>query len=162
MSSIMNPITKKAYKAEFETSNITLEELYKKYDITKEELGSTENWEKRASVTISAADTFKQIIKPEVISDQPAHSNITPEVTLVDDKEDFLTIIQDTKELALTSTKQFFEDYDTDEVTTKEFKDMVGVLKDLESGELIRQGKDTGPTVNILIQNLTEKFQDDC
>lgn len=155
---MMNPITKRAYKAEFETSNISIEDLLTKYNITKEELGSTTMWEKRAGVGIVPDSTYKRkdIIKPEIAP------NTGQDIIVLDKEEDFLDIIQDTKKLALTSTKQFFEDYDTDEVTTKEFKDMVGVLKDLESGELIRQGKDTGPTVNILIQNLTEKFQDDC
>lgn len=162
---MMNPITKKAYKAEFETSNISLEDLLTKYNITKEELGSTTMWEKRAGVGIVPDPTYKRkdIIKPELTSKScDIAPNPGQDIIVLDEEEDFLDIIQDTKKLALISTKQFFEDYDTDEVTTKEFKDMVGVLKDLESGELIRQGKDSGPTVNILIQNLTEKFKDDC
>lgn len=152
-TSIMNPITKKAYKAEFETSNITLEELHSKYNIDPEQLGDTSSWEKRSSaVTVMAEEQPPKMPRDKQI--EPAH--------LVEDETNFLDTIQETKRLALTSTKEFFENYDTEEVTTKEFKDMVGVLKDLESGELIRQGKDSGPTVNILIQNLTERFQDDC
>jgi len=150
----MNPITKKAYKAEFETSNISLEDLLTKYNITKKELGSTLRWEKRVGIVPDNTYKRKDIIKPDIAP------NLEPGAIVLD--ENFLDIIQDTKKLALASTKQFFEDYNNEEVTTKEFKDMVVVLKDLESGELIRQGKNTGPTVNILIQNLTEKFQDDC
>lgn len=151
---MMNPITKKAYKTEFETSNISLEDLLEKYNITKEELGSTSSWKKRVEVLPDNTYKRKDIIKPDIT---PSPETVEPVLD-----ENFLDIIQDTKKLALASTKQFFENYNTDEVTTKEFKDMVVVLRDLESGELIRQGKNTGPTVNILIQNLTEKFQDDC
>lgn len=151
---MMNPITKKAYKTEFETSNISLEDLLEKYNITKEELGSTSSWKKRVEVLPDNTYKRKDIIKPDIT---PSPETVEPVLD-----ENFLDIIQDIKKLALASTKQFFENYNTDEVTTKEFKDMVVVLRDLESGELIRQGKNTGPTVNILIQNLTEKFQDDC
>lgn len=157
MSNIMNPITKRAYKVEFETSNITKAELIKKYNIAPEQLGNTDSWEKRAGVGIVREDNY---VRKDItaLREKPEKKLVTEP----QEPKDFLATIQETKELALTSTKQFFQDYDTDEVTTKEFKDMVGVLKDLEAGELVRQGKDTGPTVNILIQNLTEKFHDDC
>jgi len=170
MADIMNPVTKKAYKIEFETTNITIDELYEKYNITAQDLGSTASWEKRASVTLSKEEAFKQKIKPELSPEAEANSSpkaapvkrTTPSKLVVDGEDDMLASIQETKALVLTSTKQFFEDYTASDVTTKEFKDMVGVLKDMEMSELTRQGKNTGPTVNILIQNLTEKFKDDC
>jgi hypothetical protein len=39
----------------------------------------------------------------------------------------------------------------------KEFKDLVSSIKALEDGNKTQQG----PTVNILVQNLTERFRDD-
>lgn len=146
---MMNPVTKKAYKVEFETTPITLHELLIKYNITQEELGSTDMWEKR--------------VKPTEIITKPRapHKNL-PDITL-DDKS-MLDEIDDTKKLILVKVKEYFsEDGDSEFASTKEFKDMVGVLKDLEAGELVKEGKaDKGPTINILVQNLTERFRDDC
>jgi len=159
MANIMNPITKRAYKVEFETSNITIEELCRKYNITKEQLGSTEKWEKRATVVLANPICIEK--RPNTIG-KPAHSKGNKDIIVSGEPKTMLDTIQETKELALDSTKQFFENYNTDEVTTKEFKDMVGVLKDLEAGELLKEGKGQGTTVNILVQNLTERFRDDC
>lgn len=153
----MNPITKKAYKAEFETTNLTIEEIITKYNIDKESLGSTETWEKRATVQIKKLDSFKPVIVPDLAP------NTSLETNRLDEGEDILEEIQSIKRLALSSTREFFEGFDIDEITTKEFKDMVGVLKDIEVGELARQGKgNSGPTINILVQSLTENFKDDC
>jgi len=142
----MNPITKKAYKFEFETSNISLQELIDKYQITKEELGNTTGWKKR-----------------ELPTSKPAHKcKEKQKLSLVEEKT-MLEEIQDTKVLVLATVKEYFgPDGDSGMASTKEIKDMVGVLKDLESGELLKDGKGQGPTVNILIQNLAEKFKDDC
>lgn len=145
----MNPIIKKAYKAEFETSNISIPDICKKYNIIPEDLGDTSDWEKRAS----EPNTDIIVIDKE--------EDITPS-EIVDTDDCMLDDIREIKKLALDSTRQFFQDYDTNEVSTKEFKDMVGVLKDIESGELVRQGVDKGPTVNILVQNMVERFKDDC
>jgi len=147
---MMNPITKKAYKVEFETTPITIEELLVKYEITKEELGSTDIWEKRVKPT-------------EIITKPRAPQKNLPD-TILDDEKSMLDEIDDTKKLVLVKVKEYFGvDGDSDFASTKEFKDMVGVLKDLEAGELVKAGKDDkGPTINILVQNLTERFRDDC
>jgi len=128
----------KAYQSEFENSDISIPELCKKYNIASTQLGDTKNWKK------------------------PAPTKQTQPIVIVEDKP-FLEEIQEVKKLVIISTREFFENYDPSMVSTKEFKDMSGVLKDLEAGEFVRQGKlNNGPTVNILVQNLTKRFKDDC
>jgi len=68
----MNPVLKKAYKAEYENSNITIPDLIAKYSLDEEDLGSTKNWQKHESLEPVKSllvkpdpEEFHQVIKPD-------------------------------------------------------------------------------------------------
>lgn len=138
----MNSTKKKAYKAEYELTSITKEELISKYNIDKDILGDISHWKKKASTPIRESNQV-------IASPKPPPDNM-------------LDSIYEAKKDVLVSVKSFLVSFELDEYNTKAMKDVVGIIKDLESAELIKEGKSSGPTVNIAIQDIVKRYEDDC
>ncbi len=134
------------YQAEYETTpDFTIANLCEKYDVTTKQLSGYTKWSKRSEPSVEPEAN----IVPAIARNLPIPSN-TEE--LLDDVENF-------KRLAVAHAVKFMKN-DAEFAEVKEFKDMVSIVDSIEKS--YKGIADTGPTVNILIQNLTEKFHDDC
>lgn len=158
-----------AYKAEYEQNlTITLDELLAKYQLAKEDLPGCETWTKPNS-SIQTIEKAKPKKKVKVI-DKVLASIDTQTITPAIDKtilpetqatEAQLKKIESFKELALDHCLNFMvKDSKFSEV--KEFKDIVAIVDSLEKSYQ-KADPDAGkPTINIMINNLLERFSDDC
>jgi hypothetical protein len=172
-----------AYKAEYESTNITIDALKLKYDLTDSDIEGHESWvaygtqaveakviSKPKRITKSQAKTNKvlgqSIIVPATIEtipslpEEPAQPE-EPNTEVCPNLDNQLSKIANFKELALDHCLTFMaKDAKWSEV--KEFKDIVAIVDSLEKSYQ-KVDPDAGkPTINILIQNLVERFQDDC
>lgn len=133
-------------RIEYETTDITLDDLCAKHNCAIEELKGSEEWNKRSNIITTA----------EIVN-QPEHSEQKPTnqivLTTIEDK------IKEFKEKAVDAALSFINK-DVRFAEVKEFKDMVAIVDSIDKS--LQKGTDSGPTVNILIQNLTERYQDDC
>lgn len=145
----------KIYKTEYENNpDLTLDNLCNKYSIEPTQLGDTSNWKKPETKPKQELIIPAQPNDPASQPDKPNSS-----IVIEDDEETILSKIREIKLSALEGVKEFFDDNDLTDVSTKEYRDMVAVLKDLEAGE----AKNTqGNTYNVMVQNILGKFQDDC
>lgn len=134
----MSPILLKSYRIEYETTPIGIQEIRKKYNLTEKQV---EKWTKQ----------------PQNL---PISKSAPVPATLVEDfdKDSLLQDINSFKVGAIKYANQQLEDAEFLEV--KEFKDLVSIVSTVETS--LKDSKDTGPSINILIQNLSEKFTDDC
>lgn len=153
-----------AYKAEYDLLISTglkhkqaVDKLHSQYTLEPEELAIANSWE--VVVTKSKpvrAKKAKEPIAAEVLpvtlpSTTPVDSEIVP-----DTKEK----IAQFKELALDHCLTFMKK-DARYAEVKEFKDIVAVVDSIEKSYDKSKGTDA-PTINILVQNLVERFRDDC
>lgn len=161
-----------AYQAEYEHTNITIDALLEKYQLTKDDIKGYELWRKPGEIVIETKVKPKRTKKIdkvlqtlEAIDSKPTAPTITtlgiatlPETTATESQ---LKKIEEFKELALDHCLNFMHrDAKLSEV--KEFKDIVAIVNTLETSY---QKTDPGagkPTINILVQNLMERFNDDC
>lgn len=162
-----------AYKAEYEQNlTITLDELLAKYQLTKEDLPGCETWTKpNTSQPVAKVTKPKRVKAIDKILQQPAQVVATPSTivtpptvpllveTVATDVQ--LRKIENFKELALDHCLNFMaKDAKLSEV--KEFKDIVAIVDSLEKSYQ-KADPDAGkPTINIMINNLLERFSDDC
>jgi len=167
-----------AYRTEYETTNITLKELMEKYDLTHEDIPGHEQWTSKSTATKPIKQTRKTKKVDKLISDiisEPLVTLVTieepavvleplvtkPPLTATEPTETQLDKIAQFKELALDHCINFMnKDAKFSEV--KEFKDIVAIVDTLEKSYQ-KVDPDAGkPTINILINNLMERFNDDC
>jgi len=155
------------YRNEYETTDITKEELCLKYSIEHSNIPDIDSWTKPTNdesqepkTTIDNSDIILDttIVTPTLDTKKIkklASSKLvkTPAEPAVADK------IKDFKEFAIDHALHFIK-HDAEFAEVKEFKDMVAIVDSIEKS--YKDTKDQGPTVNILIQNLAEKFKDDC
>lgn len=148
----MNPIRRKAIKAEFEKSNLTLEELCQKYNVELADLGDTSSWEKGK---LPVQSIISGEVLPPAQAPDPDTNNIAPA-----EEYDILDEIYKAKKEALVVVKDFFTGLDLYDTTPKDIKDMMAVLKDMEAGELAKRGKGGAQpaSVQVIVQNIMNKF----
>jgi hypothetical protein len=175
-----------AYKAEYETTPITIEALIAKYDLSPEDIKGHETWisflnpPKPAVATKPKPKTKKQAKVDAIIDSISEPAIVTPSTIvttplakqeLTNETVDFpvgkqLTEVQlgkiaNFKELALDHCIRFMSQ-DAKFAEVKEFKDIVAIVDSLEKSYQ-KVDPDAGkPTINILINNLMERFKDDC
>lgn len=176
----VNPIKKKSLKHEFENNPISLTELLEKHQLEEWQLGDISNW-KPYSITepddiIEEPQTEQEqeTIIAEIVESPPHQTqtqtqtkttvtNIAPKPPAQQEEDNsLLSEIHEVKKSILKKAKETIDDdYGVD---TKELKDLTSIVKSLEDGELNKQGKgpQQGNTVVVAIQNLVEKFRDDC
>lgn len=176
-----------AYRTEYETTNITLKELMEKYDLTYEDIPGYEQWAQhkptaatkptkqpptRARKTKKVDKLISDIISEPVQSLATLATIEEPAITLellptkqplvaTEPTETQLDKIAQFKELALDHCINFMnKDAKFSEV--KEFKDIVAIVDTLEKSYQKVDPEAGKPTINILINNLMERFNDDC
>lgn len=125
------------YKKEYEQTDITIKELCEKYDITTKQLKGYTKWTKE--------------IKDPIVTQTPSHEASQPTNQILDDIEEF-------KKLAVRHAVNFIKE-DARFAEVKEFKDMVAIVDTIEKS--YKNQTEQGPTINIAIQNLVERFKDD-
>lgn len=141
-------------KLEYE-AGAEIDTILDKYKITKEQLGEPE-WLSKPRVTILPA---QQPLAPAVvtIAQQP---NIT-EITEAEQDESVTRILE-----KISSFKEKAIDYALDMMSmvgdTKELKDLISSVTAIEATYKDLRPKDNTPVINIAIQNLVDRFRDDC
>lgn len=133
-----------AYREEYEaTPGLTIDELLAKYDITTKDIKGYTRWEKRTA--------------PKPAATKPLPS-AAPQTDTLLEKKSPQEAIDEFKELALDHALRFMKN-DARFAEVKEFKDIVAIVDSLEKS--YSKSTDSGPTINILVQNLMERFKDD-
>ena len=138
------------YRKEFESSDITIQELCKKYHVTLKELKGYSTWKKEQPKQEQPKQpvTIASIEVPQL----PKKLPVTQTDTSV--KED----IEKFKKLAIANALRFIEE-DIAFAIVKDFKDMVAIVDSIDKS--YKDIKDTGPTIQVLVQNIFERFSDD-
>lgn len=167
------------YKIEYETTSITLDSLIEKYDINLDDIPGISDWRKQTEaepeVEILAtpqprakrkkAQPKVGIATPTIVT-PPAKTSpldaiveIAPE-EIAHENQDVLDQIDEFKRLTLAKATKFVRD-EADYADIKDLKDVVSIVDTIEKSY---KGVKQGPAVNILVQNLVERFRDgdDC
>lgn len=131
----------KAYKTEYETTDISLDTLLSKYDLDETKI-DTSTWQKRSTVAT----------KPQPIAEVLPKPIDNPE-TISDKIEQFKV---EALNLALTAIKNFDKEFDT----VKDFKDLVLLVDTIEKS--YKNSNDDKVNVNIVLQNILQNYKDDC
>lgn len=151
------------YQIEFQSTDITIEELCKKYDVTTKDLKGYTKWTKDKP-------DIEVLTDPKQPSQTPENAVTVLPSSSLDKKEDN-ELNNSTKETVLADVKKFkglaiahaiaFMENDAEYAEVKEFKDMVAVVDSIEKS--YKDVKDnSGTTINMVVQNLVQKFEDDC
>lgn len=134
----------KSYQIEYETTPITIDELANKYDISKDQLKGHDTWTKLQPTTTNVPT------QTETKTSQSLVSHTEQEPTIMEDINTF-------KQAAIKKAISFMSN-EADYASVKEIKDMTSLVMEIEKSY---KGTDTGPTINVLVQNITERFKDD-
>ena len=163
------------YKIEYETTSITLDSLIEKYDINLDDIPDISDWRKQTEaepeVEILAAPQPRAkrkkvtIVTPPIVTPPAKPSpldaivEIAPE-EIAHENQDVLDQIDEFKRLTLAKATKFVRD-EADYADIKDLKDVVSIVDTIEKSY---KGVKQGPAVNILVQNLVERFRDgdDC
>ena len=140
-------------KLEYE-AGAEISTILDKYKITKEQLGEPE-WLSKPRVTIRPA---QQPLAPAVVTiAQPASQDINE----IEQDESVTRILE-----KISSFKEKAVDYALDMMSmvgdTKELKDLISSVTAIEATYKDLRPKDNTPVINIAIQNLVDRFRDDC
>lgn len=141
-------------KLEYE-AGAEIDTILDKYKITKEQLGEPE-WLSKPRVTILPAS--QQPLAPAVVTiAQPASQDLNE----VEQDESVTRILE-----KISSFKEKAVDYALDMMSmvgdTKELKDLISSVTAIEATYKDLRPKDNTPVINIAIQNLVDRFRDDC
>lgn len=131
----------KAYKTEYETTDISLDTLLIKYGLAETKI-DTSTWQKRSTVATKPQPIVEVLPKP-----------IDNTETISDKIEQFKV---EALNLALTAIKNFDKDFDT----VKDFKDLVLLVDTIEKS--YKNSNDDKVNVNIVLQNILQNYKDDC
>lgn len=140
-------------KLEYE-AGAEISTILDKYKITKEQLGEPE-WLNKPRVTILPA---QQPLAPAVVTiAQPASQDLNE----AEQDESVTRILE-----KISSFKEKAVDYALDMMSmvgdTKELKDLISSVTAIEATYKDLRPKDNTPVINIAIQNLVDRFRDDC
>ena len=143
-------------KLEYE-AGAEISTILDKYKITKEQLGEPE-WLTRPRATIlpAPASRTEPTLAPAVVTiAQPA------DINEVEQDESVTRILE-----KISSFKEKAVDYALDMMSmvgdTKELKDLISSVTAIEATYKDLRPKDNTPVINIAIQNLVDRFRDDC
>lgn len=131
----------KAYKTEYETTDISLDTLLIKYNLDETKI-DTSTWQKRSTVATKPQPIVEVLPKP-----------IDNQETISDKIEQFKV---EALNLALTAIKNFDKEFDT----VKDFKDLVLLVDTIEKS--YKNSNDDKVNVNIVLQNILQNYKDDC
>lgn len=147
-------------KLEYE-AGAEIDTILDKYKITKEQLGEPE-WLSKPRVTIlpalnkTPASRTEPTLAPAVVTiAQPADINEA-------EQDESVTRVLE----KISSFKEKAVDYALDMMSmvgdTKELKDLISSVTAIEATYKDLRPKDNTPVINIAIQNLVDRFRDDC
>lgn len=160
------------YKIEYETTSITLDSLIEKYDINLDDIPDISDWRKQTEaepeVEILATPQPRAKRKKANIATPAPPAKTSPLDAIVEiapeevakENQDVLDQIDEFKRLTLAKATKFVRD-EADYADIKDLKDVVSIVDTIEKSY---KGVKQGPAVNILVQNLVERFRDgdDC
>jgi hypothetical protein len=163
------------YQAEYEnTPDLTVEQICEKYCVNQGQLKGWQTWEKVIHEDIEVMPVLEpsvaKVAKVDTSSnyglrDRPLDIPQLPDTidtTLTPEDTPVLKDIAQFKELAVAHALKFMRN-DAEFAEVKEFKDMVAIVDSLEKSYIAKKNPDDAKiTVNIAIQNLVERFRDDC
>lgn len=150
-------------KLEYE-AGAEIDTILDKYKITKEQLGEPE-WLTKPRVTILPAlnkspasiEPNKPLAPAVVTIAQPASQDLNG----AEQDESVTRILE-----KISSFKEKAVDYALDMMSmigdTKELKDLISSVTAIEATYKDLRPKDNTPVINIAIQNLVDRFRDDC
>lgn len=150
-------------KLEYE-AGAEIDTILDKYKITKEQLGEPE-WLSKPRVTILPAlnktpasiEPNKPLAPALVTIAQPASQDLNE----AEQDESVTRILE-----KISSFKEKAVDYALDMMSmvgdTKELKDLISSVTAIEATYKDLRPKDNTPVINIAIQNLVDRFRDDC
>lgn len=150
-------------KLEYE-AGAEIDTILDKYKITKEQLGEPE-WLTKPRVTILPAlnkspasiEPNKPLAPAVVTIAQPASQDLNE----AEQDESVTRILE-----KISSFKEKAVDYALDMMSmvgdTKELKDLISSVTAIEATYKDLRPKDNTPVINIAIQNLVDRFRDDC
>lgn len=138
-------------KLEYEAGS-EIETVLDKYKVTREQIGEPE-WLTRPRVTILPAP------QPPLA---PAVVTIAPPAQEAQEQDESVTRVLE----KISSFKEKAVDYALDMMSmvgdTKELKDLISSVTAIEATYKDLRPKDNTPVINIAIQNLVDRFRDDC
>lgn len=150
-------------KLEYE-AGAEISTILDKYKITKEQLGEPE-WLSKPRVTILPAlnktpasiEPNKPLAPAVVTIAQPASQDLSE----AEQDESVTRVLE-----KISSFKEKAVDYALDMMSmvgdTKELKDLISSVTAIEATYKDLRPKDNTPVINIAIQNLVDRFRDDC
>lgn len=150
-------------KLEYE-AGAEISTILDKYKITKEQLGEPE-WLSKPRVTILPAlnktpasiEPNKPLAPAVVTIAQPASQDLNE----AEQDESVTRVLE-----KISSFKEKAVDYALDMMSmvgdTKELKDLISSVTAIEATYKDLRPKDNTPVINIAIQNLVDRFRDDC
>jgi len=150
-------------KLEYE-AGAEIDTILDKYKITKEQLGEPE-WLSKPRVTILPAlnkspasiEPNKPLAPAVVTIATPASQDLNE----VEQDESVTRVLE-----KISSFKEKAVDYALDMMSmvgdTKELKDLISSVTAIEATYKDLRPKDNTPVINIAIQNLVDRFRDDC
>lgn len=160
------------YQAEYEnTPDLTIEQLCEKYNIRQSQLKGWQQWEKNMA-TSNNIDTNSDVTSIDTSSDVDTIGTSrlpqlldTQDIEVLENTSEDAEVFSDIaefKKLAVAHALKFMKK-DAEFAEIKEFKDVVAIVDSLEKSYTSKKNPDdTKLTINIAIQNLVERFKDDC
>lgn len=168
-------------REEYETTNITIDELCLYHGVLPKELKGYKNWKKHANIEeVDVSHLLvSEVEEPQapVLEDAPVIEEVpqtsTPPITTTTqattlpaviandtDIEEIRADIKTCKRLAMARCKEFLTN-DAKFAEVKEIKDIVSIVNDIDKSMQVVKVED-GATVNVYINNLINNFRDDC
>lgn len=173
----MTKILLKTYQNEYEKTDISIDNLCLKYSLSTKDLKGYTSWTKPKKLTditelidseplTADSEKLKDIIvHPKAIINE-SELITKPKTSILDTPEDAdkatMEDIKTFKKAAIKEALRFIKD-DAKFAEVKEFKDMVAIVDSIEKS--YRVDGPTGPTINVVVQNLVNRFKeapDDC
>ena len=159
---------------EYETTDITIDDLCLKHNVDLRDLRDYETWHKppelQQPIAIEEPIVIEELIEEPVEvkrikgllgTKDPAQQPVVPknpEPPVIVSK-DIKDKVIEFKELAMEEALRFIRK-DVKFAEIKEFKDMVAIVDSIDKS--LQKPTSSAPTINILVQNLAERYRDDC
>lgn len=154
-----------AYKAEFDLKvnsgikpHIAIAQIKEAYSLTNEDLPGHETW---APSKRKTKQTKIDKILEAVVVTTPVAKATKSAISTTQPEDSQLVKIENFKVLALDHCINFMNK-DAKFADVKEFKDIVAIVDTLEKSYQKADPDSGKPTINIMINNLMERFKDDC
>ena len=148
---------------EYETTDITIDDLCLKHNVNLKDLRGYEAWNKplelqpiviEEPIVITKPTEEPVVLTPPIVPKKPE----SPEKQTIVSK-DIKDKVAEFKELAMEEALRFIRK-DVKFAEIKEFKDMVAIVDSIDKS--LQKPTSSAPTINILVQNLAERYRDDC